>query len=190
MGPYYLTALVNLLGNVSEVFAMTKKSFPQRVITSQPHFNEIVDVDVPTYYAGTMQFESGAIGTLFTTFDVYYETQARLEIYGTEGTLIVPDPNCFGGPIKLLRPENGAMQEIPLVFDYKENSRALGLADMAKALKTGRVARANCNMTFHVLEIMEAFAQSGEEKRLIPIESRFEKTPQMPRAAIHGMLDD
>ena len=190
MGPYYLTALVNLLGNVSEVFAMTKKSFPQRVITSQPHFNEIVDVDVPTYYAGTMQFESGAIGTLFTTFDVYYETQARLEIYGTEGTLIVPDPNCFGGPIKLLRPENGAMQEIPLVFDYKENSRALGLAYMAKALKTGRVARANCNMTFHVLEIMEAFAQSGEEKRLIPIESRFEKTPQMPRAAIHGMLDD
>lgn len=188
MGPYYLTALVNLLGNVEEVFAMTKKSFPQRVATCKEHFNEIIDVDVPTYYAGTMQFEGGVIGTLFTTFDVHYQGQARVEIYGSEGTLFVPDPNCFGGPVKLLRPEHGTVQEIPLTFDYKENSRALGLADMAKALRTGRVPRANSDMTFHVLEIMEAFAQSGEEKRLIPITSRFAKKPSMERNAIHGIL--
>lgn len=189
MGPYYLTALVNLLGNVSEVFAMTKTNFPQRVITCKEHFNEIIDVDVPTHYVGTMQFENGVIGTLFATFDVYYETQARLEIYGTEGTLVVPDPNTFDGPVKLLRPEHGTMQEIPLTFDYKENSRALGLADMAKALCTGRVYRANADMTYHVLEIMEGFAKSGSEKKLIPIESRFAKTPQMQRAGIHGILD-
>lgn len=188
MGPYYLTALVNLLGNVSEVFAMTKTNFPQRVITSKEHFNEIIDVDVPTHYVGTMQFESGVVGTLFTTFDVYYETQARLEIYGTEGTLIVPDPNTFDGPVKLLRPEHGTMQEIPLTFDYRKNSRALGLADMAKALCTGRVHRANADMTYHVLEIMEGFAESGREKKLIPIESRFAKTPQMQRVGIHGIM--
>ena len=75
MGPYYLTALVNLLGCVSHVFAMTKKSFPKRVITSKEHFGEVIDVDVPTYIAGSMQFESGAIGTLFTTFDVHYHEQ-------------------------------------------------------------------------------------------------------------------
>lgn len=188
MGPYYLTALVNLLGCVSDVHAMTKTSFPQRVITSKEHFGEIIDVDVPTYYAGTMQFDSGVIGTLFTTFDVHYETQARLEIYGSEGTLIVPDPNTFGGPVRLLRPEHGVTQEMPLVFDYKENSRALGLADMAKAISTGRKHRANADMTYHVLEIMEGFAVSGREKRQISIASRFEKTPQMARAGIHGVL--
>lgn len=189
MGPYYLTALVNLLGNVSDVFAMTRTNFPQRVITSKEHFNEIIDVDVPTHYVGTMQFESGAIGTLFTTFDVHYNQQARLEVYGTEGTLFVPDPNGFGGPVCLLRPEHGSMQEIPLVFDYKENSRALGLADMAKALRTGRRARANADMTYHVLEIMEGFAESGREKKLIPIASRFEPTMPMQSAGIHGIIE-
>lgn len=68
-------------------------------------------MDVPTYITGIMQFESGAVGTIFTTFDVYYETQARLEIYGSKGTLIVPDPNGFGGPVKLLRPEQGEIME-------------------------------------------------------------------------------
>lgn len=189
MGPYYLTALVNLLGNVSEVCAMTKASYPQRICTCKEHFGEIVDVEVPTYYAGTMHFENGVIGTLFTTFDVHYDGQARLEIYGTEGTLYVPDPNCFGGPVKLLRPEQGTIMEIPLAFDYKENSRALGLADMAKALATGRKARANSDMTFHVLELMEGFATSGKEKRFVPIESRFEATPQMVRNGVHGILD-
>ncbi len=189
MGPYYLTALVNLLGCVSHVFAMTKKSFPKRVITSKEHFGEVIDVDVPTYIAGSMQFESGAIGTLFTTFDVHYHEQARLEIYGSEGTLFVPDPNGFVGPVKLFRPEQGCVQEIPLIFDYKENSRALGLADMAKALITGRKHRANADMTYHVLEIMEKFTKSGEEKQQIAIDSRFAKTSPMSRVGVHGVID-
>ncbi|MBQ5972982.1 MAG: Gfo/Idh/MocA family oxidoreductase [Oscillospiraceae bacterium] len=190
MGPYYLTALVNLLGNVSEVSAMTQTAFAQRRITSQPHFGEIIDVDVPTYVSGTMRFASGAIGTLFTTFDVYYDAGEKIEIYGTEGTLFVPDPNGFGGPVRLLRPEDGTVREIPLAFDYKQNSRALGLADMAHALLTGRRYRANSDMTLHVLEIMEGFITAGAEKRLVTIESRFEPTPQMARAGIHGLLDD
>lgn len=190
MGPYYLTALVNLLGNVESVSAMTKKSFPTRTITSKPHFGEVVDVDVPTYITGTMQFENGVIGTLFTTFDVYYPFQARLEIYGSEGTLLVPDPNTFGGPIKLLRPEDGTLRELPITFDYKENSRALGLADMAKALRTGRGFRANVDMTYHVLEVMESFTKSSEEKRWVEIQSRFDKTPIMNRSCVHGVLDE
>lgn len=189
MGPYYLTALVNLLGCVSSVSAMTKASFPQRTITSEEHFGEIIEVNVPTYIAGTMQFENGAIGTLFTTFDVFYPGQARLEVYGLEGTLFVPDPNGFGGPVKLLRPEDGTVREMPLVFGYAENSRALGLADMAKALQTGRRFRANSDQTFHVLEIMEGFTKSGKEKKQVKIESRFEKTPLMPHPAIPGILD-
>lgn len=190
MGPYYLTAMVNLLGCVSEVSAMTKASFPQRTITSQNHFGEIIDVEVPTYIAGTMQFENGAIGTLFTTFDVHYPGQARLEIYGSEGTLYVPDPNGFGGPVKLFRPEDGTLREMPLVFDYAQNSRALGLADMAKAIQTGRGwYRANSGQTYHVLEIMESFTRSSEEKKQVKISSRFELTPLMMRAVIPGVLD-
>jgi predicted dehydrogenase len=135
-----------------------------------------------------MRFESGAIGTLYTTFDVHYPGQARLEVYGSEGTLYVPDPNCFGGPVKLFKPGEG-MKDIELAFDYPENSRALGLADMAKALQTGRAYRANSDMTFHVLEIMEGFATSGKERREVKIESRFERRPLMNPAMEHGVLD-
>ena len=188
MGPYYLTALVNLMGNVSDVSAMTRISFPQRTITSQPHYGEIIDVDVPTYYAGNLRFTSGAIGTLFTTFDVHYPGQARLEVYGSEGTLYVPDPNGFGGPIKLFKPGEG-MKDIDLMFDYPDNSRALGLADMAKALQTGRKFRANCGQTYHVLEIMEGFAKSGREGHEVAIESRFDLSPLMPQNMEHGVLD-
>lgn len=188
MGPYYLTALVNLVGNVEAVSAMTRTTFKERLITSQPHNGEIIKVDVPTLYAGNMRFVNGAIGTLYTTFDVYYPGQARLEVYGSEGTLYVPDPNGFGGPVKLFKPGEG-MKDIDLQFDYPDNSRALGLADMAKALQTGRPFRANCNQTFHVLEIMEGFAKSGREGHEIPIESRFERQPPMNPAMEHGILD-
>ncbi|MBR2263859.1 MAG: Gfo/Idh/MocA family oxidoreductase [Firmicutes bacterium] len=179
MGPYYLTAMVNLCGNVEAVSAMTRTTFPERLITSQPHNGEIIQVDVPTLYAGNMRFTSGAIGTLYTTFDVFYPGQARLEVYGSKGTLFVPDPNTFGGPVKLFIPGE-EVKEIDLMFDYPDNSRALGLSDMASALQEGGPFRANSDQTFHVLEIMEGFAQSGREGREIPIESRFERRPAMP----------
>ena len=188
MGPYYLTALVNLCGNVEAVSAMTRTTFPERLITSQPHYGEIVKVDVPTLYAGNMRFVNGAVGTLYTTFDVYYPGQARLEVYGTKDTLFVPDPNGFGGPVKLYKPGED-VKEIELGFDYAMNSRALGLADMAKALQCGRPFRANSNQTFHVLEIMEGFAESGRVGHEIPIESRFERQPLMNPKMEHGVLD-
>ena len=188
MGPYYLTALVNLCGNVEAVSAMTRTTFPERLITSKPHYGEIVKVEVPTLYAGNMRFVNGAIGTLYTTFDVYYPGQARLEVYGTKGTLYVPDPNCFSGNIRLFTPENG-LQDVAAAFDYPDNCRALGLADMAKALETGRRFRANSDQTFHVLEIMEGFATSGKLRREVEITSRFERQPLMDPTQEHGILD-
>jgi len=188
MGPYYLTALVNLLGGVTTVSGMEKISFPQRLITSQPHCGEIVDVDVPTYVTGTLQFANGAIGTIFTTFDVHYDKQARLEIYGSEGTLVVPDPNYFGGEIKLLRPEQGEYRSMPLCFKYNENSRALGLADMAKALQTGRTFRANSDQTLHVLEIMESIHESAQKKRQIKLKSRYKREVPMDNSLRKGIL--
>ncbi len=189
MGPYYVTALINLLGGVSAVTGVTKTSFAQRMITSQPKNGTVIDVDVPTYVTGIMQYESGAVGTIFTTFDVHYDSQARLEVYGSEGTLIVPDPNGFGGPIKLLRPEEGKYYEMPLTFGYAGNSRALGLADMAKSLQTGRPCRTTYQQTYHVLEVMTGFQRSSDAGRTIAIESKFERQAPMVNGALKGVLD-
>lgn len=188
MGPYYLTAMVNLLGGVSSVVGVTKASFPTRTITSQPHAGETVQVEVPTYVTGILNFDSGATGTIFTTFDVCYPSQARLEIYGTKGTLFAPDPNGFGGPVRLLRQEGGSAQEIPLCFDYAENSRALGLAEMAKALQTGQPSRVSWQQTYHVLEIMESFEKSSRSGTVIPIASRYVRNAPMENYPIHGIL--
>lgn len=188
MGPYYLTALVNLLGGVESVSGMAKASFPQRLITSQPHCGEIIDVDVPTYVTGILQFANGAIGTIFTTFDAYYSGQARFEIYGSEGTLVVPDPNTFGGDVMLLRPEDGQYRTMPLCFKYHDNSRALGLTDMAVALQTGRPFRPNSNQTLHVLEIMESINESSRKKRQIKLKSKYKREAPMDASLPFGIL--
>ena len=118
-----------------------------------------------------------------------YPSQARLEIYGTEGTLFVPDPNGFGGPVRLLRQEGGAPMEIPLCFDYAENSRALGLADMAKALQTGRDPRKGWKQTYHVLEVMQSFEKSSNSGAAVPITSRYVRGAAMKHNPVHGILD-
>lgn len=189
MGPYYLTALINLLGGVKSVTGTTGISFPERKITSQPHKGEVIKVDVPTYVTGTLRFESGAIGTIFTTFDVHYPYQARLEVYGSKGTLMVPDPNGFDGPVELFIPGKKKLQKIKQPFDYKKNSRALGLADMAKALETGRPCRLSYKQTFHVLEIMENITKSGEQEKTIKMESSYTREAPMKTGLKHGVLD-
>ena len=188
MGPYYLTALINLMGGVKGVTGVTKTSFPTRLITSQPHNGTIVDVDVPTYVTGILQYDSGAVGTIFTTFDVYYPFQARLEIYGSKGTMLVPDPNGFGGPVQVFRPEDGTMREMPLLFDYKENSRALGLADMARAIETGRTPRCDYRQTRHVLEILTAFQKSSDAQAYYPLQTHYDRLPPMENEPMHGLF--
>ncbi len=190
MGPYYLTALVNLLGGVTAVTGAARTAFPTRTITSAPKRGQKIEVEVPTHVAGMLHFENGALGTLFTTFDVHYvQSQAKVEVYGTKGTLQLNDPNGFGGPIYLLRPEQGNFMEMPMLFDYQENSRALGLADMGKALRTGRPFRADCNQTYHVLEIMEQMLASAAQQRTLPLSSRYERKMAMKNNPVHGVLD-
>ena len=188
MGPYYITALVNLLGAVESVSGVTKKSFDTRRITSQPHFGKIVEVEVDTHIAGQMSFANGAVGSIIQSFDVYAHNLPIIEIYGTEGTLSVPDPNTFGGPVRLYRPEAGRFMEMPLTFDYPENSRGLGLADMAKALETNRKPRAGVDLTFHVLEVMTAFARSSAAKAQVDMTSKPERPAPMQNRLLPGTL--
>ena len=191
MGPYYLTAMINLMGGVDRVMSASRITFPKRTITSQPLSGTVIDVDVNTYIAGTVQYASGAIGTIFTTFDVQFprEKSRFIEIYGSEGTLFVPDPNNFSGSIQLFRPEEGVCKEIPMMYGYPENSRGLGLADMAKALLTGREARCAVQQTYHVLEIIEGFETSARTGTWTKIESEYHRAPAMVRPALKGILD-
>ena len=191
MGPYYLTAMVNLMGGVDKVFSASRASFPQRVIGSQPFAGQKIDVEVNTYIAGTVQYASGAIGTIFTTFDVHFPKDKRrfIEIYGTEGTLFVPDPNTFGGTVQLYRPEEGSVKEIPLMYGYPENSRALGLTDMCKAIRTGREARCDVQQTYHVLEMITGFETSAKTGQWTKIESEYHRAPAMKLPVLKGVLD-
>jgi predicted dehydrogenase len=154
MGPYYLTALVNLLGPVARVSGSAKKSFDTRLITSEPLNGKVIDVDVPTHIAGVLDFADGAVATLITSFDVYSHTLPWIEIYGSEGTLRVPDPNTFGGPVYVKRFREENWSQIPLLKNYPENSRGLGLTDMAEAIAEGRPHRASGELAYHVLEVM------------------------------------
>lgn len=209
MGPYYITALVQLLGEAKYVMGMTKRTFDKRLITSKPHAGEVIDVDVDTHLTGSIAFTSGAIAQVVTTFDVHYTSQARFEVYGTEGTLVVPDPNTFGGPILLFRKEDqipGPMvdpalikaeemtpyrgyRQLPLMFDYRENSRALGLADMCKAIETGRAYRANSDLQRHVLEILTAFSDSSKQKKQIKLKTKYKRGVPMRNPSMRGILD-
>ncbi|HEX9108026.1 MAG TPA: Gfo/Idh/MocA family oxidoreductase, partial [Longimicrobiales bacterium] len=134
MGPYYLTALVSLLGPVRRVSGAARATFPERTITSEPRRGQVVRVEVPTHVAGVLELEVGAIATLVTSFDVWSSNVPLLEIYGTEGTLSVPDPNTFGGPVRLRKATELAFRDVRMLHGYAENSRGLGTADMAAAI--------------------------------------------------------
>ncbi len=186
MGPYYVTALVNMLGRVRSVQAVTKASFPTRLITSQPLNGTTIHVNVPTLYQGILEFESGAVGSLFTTFDVYYPFQARLEVYGSEGTLFVPDPNCFNGEIKLFKPGMKAPEVVSCnAFQYGENSRGLGLADFAMTLRGEKPeARADAQQIYHVLEILTSFEKASKCRAPVDLATPYERRPPMAAAGL------
>lgn len=171
MGPYYLAALVSLLGPVQRVTGSTRITFPERIITSELHYGEKITVNTPTHIAGVLDFASGAIGTIVTSFDVWASELPHIEIYGTEGTLSVPDPNTFGGPVRLRRAGANEWINIPLTHGYTSNSRGLGVADMASALRSGRPHRANGELGYHVLDIMCAIHDAAREGRHIELAS-------------------
>ena len=189
MGPYYLTALISLMGPIKSVMGEARATFAERLITSEPKYGDIIKVNVPTHINGLLQFESGALGTIMTTFDVWRSSLPRIEVYGSEGTLMAPDPNTFGGPVKVFRPGMEAEQEVPIAFGYKENSRGLGLSDMAMAIRNGRIARTDASMTGHVLEAMLGIEESAKRGTRIALQSRCARPAPLPLGLRDGELD-
>ncbi len=174
MGPYYLTALVSLLGPVARVSAGARASFPTRRVTSSPGPERDIPVETPTHVAAVLELASGPIGTLVTTFDVWSDRGDILEIAGSDATLRLPDPNTFGGPVALLGPDH-IWADQPLDPGPAENSRGLGVTDLAQAICSGGPARAGGELAYHVLDVMHAILESAETGHRIDVGSRVER---------------
>jgi predicted dehydrogenase len=180
---------VNLLGPIARVTGSTKVTFPERLITSQPKYGTRVKVDTPTHLAGVFDFANGAVGTIITSFDVWAAQLPRIEVYGTEGSLSVPDPNGFGGTVRVFRPGQKDWSEIPLTHGYAENGRGMGVADMAYAIRSGRPHRASGALAYHVLDVMLAFQDASESGRHVKIGSTCEQPAPLPLGLRPGTLD-
>lgn len=189
MGPYYLTSLVNILGPVSRVSAITSKAFEQRTATCAEMFGELLPVMTPTHYSGSLEFHSGANVSVTISFDVHRHGHSPIELYGTEGSLKVPDPNQFGGPVELFTPSTGEWRKQALSHPYSDNMRSIGVADMAYALLGEREHRANGELAYHILEIMHSFQKSSESGEHITIESKPSQPKPLPLGLIAGHLD-
>lgn len=185
MGPYYITALVNLIGPVARVAGITSRVRAQRTITSEPLRGQTIAVEVATHVAGTLEFDNGAVISIATSFDVPKHRHAPIELYGTEASLMVPDPNRFGGPVELVRTGDD-WQAQPITHGYADgNFRGIGVADLALALRANRPQRCSGELALHVLEVMEAFQVSSDSGRHVTIPSR----PARPAALSANGLD-
>lgn len=182
MGPYYLTALTTLMGGVAAVSGSARITFPTRTITSQKKYGALIKVDVPTHVAGLLHFATGAIGTIIMSFDVWRANLPFIEIYGSEGTLSVPDPNTFGGAVRVYKPGKD-WEEISLTRPFADNSRGLGVADLARALREGGAARASGALCYHVLDIMHAVHDASSQRRVVDLSSTIERPEPLPETA-------
>ena len=179
LGPYYITSLVNLLGPAESVTAVTSKGWEFRTggPKTVPH---VYPVNVDTHQTGVVKFASGAVVTVIASFDVHRHNHPPIEIYGSEGSLAVPNPNTFGGPVKLFRRGYEDWREMPLSHIYEHSSRSVGLADMVTALAEKRPFRASGELAYHVLEVMLAFTESSRLGRKVEIKSRCERPAPLP----------
>lgn len=188
MGPYYITDLVNLLGPVAKVSGTGTMLRDTRTITAKERAGEIIPVHVPTHVSGTLIFASGAVVQVTMSFDVAGHKHVPLEIYGTEGSLVVPDPNFFGGQIELLK-KGGEWQKVDTDMPYADgNYRSIGLADMAHAIASDHPHRANGDLALHVLEVMEAFEKSSKMGQVVNISTPVERPAPLAHSLSQGKL--
>ncbi|EAR50918.1 hypothetical protein OG2516_13636 [Oceanicola granulosus HTCC2516] len=186
MGPYYITDLVNLLGPVAAVSGFATTPRATRTIGSEPLKGTSIEVKVPTHVTGMLEFASGAVVQMLMTFDVEGTRHPRIELWGTDGVLSVPDPNRFDGAPELL-PAHGAWAEQEVTQPFGDgNYRSLGLADMAHAILEDRPHRASGALALHVLEVMESILRASEERRVIALTTSCARPAPLAESAIAG----
>lgn len=187
MGPYYVTALVNILGPVKRVAAMTTKAFDERVATSEVAYGLRFPVKTTTHLTGVLEFVSGAIVTMIMSFDMWKHNLPCIELYGETGSIQVPDPNGFAGPVYLSQ-NREEWSEVPHAFP--PNARTIGVIDMVRAIRSGRPHRANDALAYHVLEVMLAFDKSSETGTHVEIRSTVDRPAPLPLGLDEWVVED
>ncbi len=188
MGPYYVTALINLMGPVARVSGSAQMTFDERVATSEALMGQRLSVEVNTHVAGTLEFESGAIATVIMSYDIWGNHLPHIEIHGSEGSLSVPDPNRFDGSVAALKGGTRDWVDIPLTHSTNIG-RGAGVADMAQAIQSGRPHRASGDLAFHALDIMLALEESSESGEHVEIKSTLEQPLALPPGLPDGRLE-
>jgi predicted dehydrogenase len=186
MGPYYLTALISLLGPARRITGSARVTHARREIKSEPLAGQMMDVEVPTHVAVVIDFTSGPVATLVTSFDVQASRHRKIEIYGTEATLSVPDPNTFGGPVQIRKAGAQEWTEVELSHANAEQSRGIGLGDMVRAMESGRPHRASGELSGHVLDLMESGGVASETGSHVAPRTTCERPAPLPA----GLPDD
>ncbi len=191
MGPYYLTAMINLFGPVARVGGMAQRHFAERLIASQPLAGTRIPVEVPTHYTGAVEFANGVGATVVMSFDTWPGPALPcIAVYGAEGTLEVPDPNYFDGTVRLFKPGVNEPQVVPLMHTAGRG-RGSGVADLAYAIRRrSRKHRASGALANHVVEIMEAFERSSAAGRTVRVRSRCVQPAALPPGLAQNALDE
>jgi predicted dehydrogenase len=183
MGPYYLTALVTLLGPVRRVTGMAATPRATRTIGSGPRAGAEIDVGVATHVTGVLEHANGALSTLVMSFDVWAGRLPRIEVYGTAGSLSVPDPNGFGGTVQVFRAGAEDWMPVAEAGGYRGAARGYGVSDLASALATGTAHRANGQIAYHVLDVMEGLLAAAGSGHAVDITSSCDRPPAVPLGA-------
>ncbi|MEP6480020.1 MAG: Gfo/Idh/MocA family oxidoreductase [Rhodoglobus sp.] len=176
MGPYYLTALVELLGPVVRVSATTRRSTRERAIEVGARAGTPIAVEVDTHVTALLEHAAGPSSTIQVSFDVWTSRHSPIELYGSSGTMAVPDPNHFDDPVSLWTPAAPEWTEVAPTAGYLQAARGYGLADMAQAIATDRPHRASGLMAMHVLDIMESILLAGAEHRVVELVTTAEQS--------------
>jgi predicted dehydrogenase len=183
MGPYYLTALVTMLGPVVRVSGVSIRSPRERTVGTGPRAGEAVPVAVDTGVSGIIEHASGAVSRVSFSFDTWATRIPLFEVHGTEGTIAVPDPNNFDHPVSAWTTASGEWQDVPANAGYVGAGRGYGLADMARAIETDRPHRASGELAQHVLEIMDAIPRSSAEHSVITLTTTVPRPEAVPEGA-------
>jgi predicted dehydrogenase len=187
VGVYYVTHLVCLLGRVRRVAGMARILTRKVKATAGPAAGRVIPVTTPTFITGLLEFESGIEGVVLTSFGVADYDLPHMHVYGTEGTLAVPDPNTFAGPVVVRGNQEGAeWREEPLLFEptkVRADSRGMGVIETVRAIRAGRDPRASLALGYHVLEVMLAVLQASESGEYVTIESSFRPPDPLPADA-------
>lgn len=195
MGPYYLTALVHLLGPVRRVTGSAQQLRHEIIIQNpkSPRCGDIVPVEAPTNITAVLDFHSGAVASLQAAKESF-GYKPRLEIFGTEGNMTVPDPNFFApvselGSLLTIQSRSGEVKELPLSHGFTEDSRGLGVADMAYAIRSGRPNRASGRLAEHILDISLGILEASETNRHVHLQTKVDRPAPLPLGLKYNQLD-